>query len=67
MPNPNVGILEEIDDQNLSGVTVGSDTNPNSITITSLDVTCLISWGLGNDGWACTVSAECQTSGIGCG
>ncbi|MUL42624.1 plantaricin C family lantibiotic [Streptomonospora sp. PA3] len=58
MPNPNVGILDEIDEQNIADTTVGADAN--SISIATACVSCLASWAVGNEGWACTVTVECQ-------
>ncbi|MFD0775900.1 plantaricin C family lantibiotic [Streptomonospora algeriensis] len=58
MPNPNVGILDEIDEQNLSETAVGAEAA--SISIASACTSCLVSWAIGNDGWACTVTVECQ-------
>ncbi|MDT0302480.1 plantaricin C family lantibiotic [Streptomonospora wellingtoniae] len=62
MANPNVGILEEIDDQHLAGISVGAEADPNSVSIASLCTSCLASWAIGNDGWACTATVECQSN-----
>ncbi|MGW2373374.1 plantaricin C family lantibiotic [Kitasatospora sp. NPDC001683] len=55
MRNPNVDILEEISEQNLDGLSAGTIfTGPIEYTVAS--------WVLGNNGYICTVTAECQTN-----
>ncbi|MFI9365853.1 plantaricin C family lantibiotic [Kitasatospora sp. NPDC053057] len=56
MSNPNVDILEEISEQNLDGLSAGTFTfGPiEGVTYT------VASWALGNNGYLCTVTAECQ-------
>ncbi|MDA2803851.1 plantaricin C family lantibiotic [Nocardiopsis suaedae] len=34
MANPNAGILTEIDDQSLKGITFGADAAPNTLSFT---------------------------------
>lgn len=59
MANPNVGILEEIDDQNLD--TVSAAGQGWGTTLSSL--TCFgASYVLGNNGNFCTATAECQNN-----
>ncbi|GHB75161.1 hypothetical protein GCM10010347_51900 [Streptomyces cirratus] len=59
MTNPNVGILEEIDDQNLGSVSAAG--SKWGTTLTSL--ACLgASYVLGNNGNFCTATAECQSN-----
>ncbi|MDA2811552.1 plantaricin C family lantibiotic [Nocardiopsis sp. RSe5-2] len=57
MPNPNIGILAEIDDQNLRGIAFGADAAPNTI---SNGCTIVISAVIGNEGRVCTLTVECQ-------
>ncbi|MFE1766792.1 plantaricin C family lantibiotic [Streptomyces angustmyceticus] len=52
MRNPNVDILEEISEQNLDGLSAGTIIETVTYTVAS--------WALGNNGWTCTVTAECQ-------
>ncbi|MFI6576740.1 plantaricin C family lantibiotic [Nocardiopsis sp. NPDC050513] len=62
MTNKNVGILEEITDQGLDAVGAGADAGPNSLSIASICGSCLASWAIGNPGWACTLTVECQNN-----
>ncbi len=55
MRNPNVDILEEIGEQNLDGLSAGTFTI-EVVTYTAA------SWALGNNGYICTVTAECQSN-----
>ncbi|WBP90639.1 plantaricin C family lantibiotic [Kitasatospora cathayae] len=55
MRNPNVDILEEISEQDLDGLSAGTFTGPIEVlTYTAA------SWAMGNNGYLCTVTAECQ-------
>jgi hypothetical protein len=55
--NPAVSLLDEIEEQAINPV--GGDVPSPSIT----SLSCMgVSWGLGNDGWQCTVTVECQAS-----
>jgi hypothetical protein len=54
MPNPNVDILEEINEQNLDGLSAGTIFETVTYTVAS--------WALGNNGYICTVTAECQSN-----
>lgn len=56
MRNPNVDILEEIGEQNLDGLSAGTFTLETVVAYTAA------SWALGNNGYLCTVTAECQSN-----
>ncbi|MFE5492207.1 plantaricin C family lantibiotic [Streptomyces virginiae] len=52
MHNRNVDILEEINEQNLDGLSAGTIFETVTYTVAS--------WALGNNGRLCTVTVECQ-------
>ena len=62
MANKNVSILEEISEQGLDAISAGADADPNSISVASICPSCLASWAIGNPGWACTLTVECQNN-----
>jgi hypothetical protein len=53
MSDPNAGILEEISDQQLDEFSAG-----DPILITG--IAAAASWVIGNQGWLCTTTLECQ-------
>lgn len=58
MSNPNVGLLEEIDDQDLGDLNVGAGVGINA-TLWSI-TECIVSLTIGDPGHACTLTVECQ-------
>lgn len=62
MTNPNVGILEEIEDQNVESLRAG-DAAANAVTgSTWCNTSNTLSLAVGNNGWLCTATVECQGS-----
>jgi len=56
--DPSVSVLEEISDQDLSAVTGGTNTSTIVTTLLCLGA----SYALGNHGYVCTATVECQSN-----
>jgi hypothetical protein len=63
MSSPNASIFEEISDQHLEDLGVGSQVQPNGWTATLIGFTnCIVSYFIGNQGYVCTTTVECQNT-----
>ena len=61
MSNPNASIFEEISDQHLEDLGAGAAVQPAGWTATLIGITnCVISYFIGNHGYVCTATVECQ-------